>query len=307
MQTNWSAISGITGIISLSVGIASLLVTIIATPPERWKLFKKLESSTRDPMVPAIVEKSRYWLWLFVVWFVQELLKHRFFSWANARIDEVSAVLGPSLSNFLLILKCWASDHAFESFIVVGVLYCVAVLTHARLSIARAPKREKQKPSLYQNDRITVCRPDEFNFVVFPSAGYHACKILNASASSVEQYVINVKFIRTFDGANLRWNNPIPFTSMMGPTNTVTDPGHFTRDFSFATPQANTFRMGEDASLLVWPDGYDDSIRRWRIIMIIRTVRPSKLWDLDLCFRHTRGANLVEFMEYKDSIPADRF
>jgi hypothetical protein len=160
----------------------------------------------------------------------------------------------------------------------------------------------------YQKNRITIQGPDGMRLLVYLSNGNYFCKVLNGSLSIVEQIHINITATRTFDAERLLWRNPVPLRSLMGPTRGTTDPGEYTQEFNFATHQGEFFRLGDDSnSLLKWPSGDQNPIHRWRIIMTVRAIRPTKDWPVDLCIRWTPDTKSFDFMEYGNSIPLASF
>jgi hypothetical protein len=97
----------------------------------------------------------------------------------------------------------------------------------------------------------------------------------------------------------------------MGPTLEPTEPGDFTREFTFAIPKDGDFRIGEHtSSMLTWPRGDQSPVHRWRLIMTVIAMKTGKeplKSPVDLCVRWTPEKNSLEFMEFRDSIPPASF
>jgi len=101
-------------------------------------------------ILSAIVSKAKYWLWILLVWVVEEILKHRLFSWINGQIDKLSAMLGPhmmiAVSSAATSLTSWTAAHPFELFMSFVGLYCVAVVSHACYSVAHRIEANDPSP-----------------------------------------------------------------------------------------------------------------------------------------------------------------
>jgi len=167
------------------------------------------------------------------------------------------------------------------------------------------PMSEKPPETGGYRDKLTIHGPDGVDFLVYPSDGRYLCKFRNGpSVLKSLQVIISTR--RSFDAAGLLWRDAVPFSGMMGPTRSPTEPGEFTQEFNFAVAVDGALRIGDhSASILRWPSGDPSQINRWRIGMRVKGL--SKEWPIDLCLRWVPGTNNLGLMEYSDAIPLANF
>lgn len=151
-------------------------------------------------------------------------------------------------------------------------------------------------------------------FHIDPSGDKYVCKLLNGPSPTINNVQLLLSSPRSFELSSRTWRDPIlNFSGRVGPTTSPTNPGDFTQELDFATPQADRLRLGNHAaSILKWPDGHPNPIRRWRIATTITWVelrqnQIQKGWDVEICLRWDTEQGILEFMEYADAIPPEGF
>jgi hypothetical protein len=171
---------------------------------------------------------------------------------------------------------------------------------------AKAPVKPPILPTEGYSTNITLHGPDGVEFLIYPSGNQCLCKLLNGTLSIIPKIQVNFTSIRSFDSARLMWSDPLPFSGLMGPTRTPTNPRNFTQEFDFVVPHQNGIRLGDFSnSVASWPNGDSSPMQRWRVGM--KVVGLPAAWTIDLCIRWTSSTGVFEFREYNDAIPPASF
>jgi len=192
-----------------------------------------------------------------------------------------------------------------------------------RRDVARQHLSENAIPTsqgVYTRD-VKIVGPDKVELWIYSNeSGGLSSKFLNNANAAVQNLQIDISDLRTFNASERTWRNPRHFSGRIGPITGFTEPDEFTSEGTFAIPQDQSFRLGEQVnSVLVYPSGIaSDPMRRWRVALhvtgasvperrgsILKTM-PLQPWHFEVCLRQDVQSGVLDLMQYDDTIPVDR-